>query len=114
MRTGLTGRTAAPLNAAVGLGSAAIGGVRQAAGRVADHFKVRSEAGARAVASASGGGTVGSPAPASTDNANDPAALTRRFRRGQGVREGVLIAAHTIGQGDGGAASEGPNLKERS
>ena len=31
----------------------------------------------------------------------------------QQMREGVLMAAHTIGAGDGGGASEGPNLKSR-
>jgi len=29
------------------------------------------------------------------------------------MREGVMIAAHTMNAGDGGGASEGPNLKQR-
>jgi type IV secretion system protein TrbL len=112
LRTGLKGPAAAPINTAVGLGAAAVGATRQAAARVAGHFQTRSAAGARAVAGATGGGiTGGSPPPA--ENA-DPSALARRFRSGQSVREGVLIAAHAVGQGDGGGASEGPNLKERS
>jgi hypothetical protein len=29
------------------------------------------------------------------------------------MREGALVAAHTIQSGDGGAASEGPDLKQK-
>ena len=54
MRTGLSGPIAAPLNAAVGLGASAAGGLSQAAGRVAGHFQARGTAGQRAVAGAQG------------------------------------------------------------
>jgi hypothetical protein len=29
------------------------------------------------------------------------------------MREGAMIAAHTLNGGDGGGASEGPNLKQK-
>jgi type IV secretion system protein TrbL len=114
LRTGLNGPLAAPLNAAVGLGASAVGGIRQSAGRVADHFRARGTAGARSVA-----GTAGaiSPAPAtasaSSSDASGQPAWAKRFRQTQAVREGVMVAAHTINSGDGGGASEGPNLKQR-
>lgn len=118
MRTGLTGPAAAPINAAVGLGAAAVGGARQAASRIAGHFRARSEAGARAVSSATGGSTIAGSTIGSganqASNAPSQASLVNRLRRSQSVREGVLIAAHTVGQGDAGGASEGPNLKERT
>ena len=115
MRTGLTRPAAAPLNAAVGLSAAAVGGMRQAAAQVAGHFRARSAAGARVVASASGGSMVGgAPLPGSGASPHPSGGWAKRFRSSQTIREGVLIAAHTVGQGDGGGASEGPNLKERS
>ena len=40
-------------------------------------------------------------------------AWASRFKRTQAIREGVLVAAHTLNAGDGGGASEGPNLKQR-
>jgi type IV secretion system protein TrbL len=116
MRTGLTGPAAAPLNAAVGLGAAAAGGVRQATGRLASHFKARGASGARAV---SGGAGAISPSPAAAasgaSGASAPGqpAWAKRFRQTQAVREGALVAVHTLGAGDGGGASEGPNLKQR-
>jgi type IV secretion system protein TrbL len=113
LRTGLTGPAAAPLNAAVGLGAAAVGGVRQAAGRVAAHFQARGATGARAVTSASGVAALSpTPAAAGASTSGQPA-WANRFRRAQAMREGVMVAAHTIGSGDGGGASEGPNLKQR-
>jgi type IV secretion system protein TrbL len=117
IRTGLKGPAAAPINAAVGLGAAGLGSLHQAASRVAGHFHARSQAGARAVSSATGGSTLGgaSGSPAGqTAAASSHAPWVNRFRNGQQIREGVLIAAHAVGQGDGGGASEGPNLKERS
>jgi type IV secretion system protein TrbL len=105
---------AAPLNAAVGFGAAAAGGARQAAARVAGHFQTRSTAGARAVTGASGAANLKpSPASAGSSTSGSQPAWTSRFRRSQQMREGVLMAAHTIGAGDGGGASEGPNLKSR-
>jgi type IV secretion system protein TrbL len=117
LRTGLSGPVAAPLNVAVGLGASAAGGARQAAGRLASHFRARGTGGQRVVAGAAGAIT---PAPAfpttsaGTDGggaAGQPA-WARRFRRGQAIREGVIVAAHTLNAGDGGGASEGPNLKQ--
>ena len=114
LRTGLTGPAAAPLNAAVGLGAAAVGGARQAAARVAGHFQARSTSGARAVTGASGAATLApGPAGAAASSSSGQPAWAKRFRRAQQMREGVLMAAHTIGAGDGGGASEGPNLKSR-
>jgi type IV secretion system protein TrbL len=115
LRTGLKGPMAAPINAAVGLGAAAVGGVRQAASRIAGHFRSRSQAGARAVSSATGGSTLGAGGAAAGQAAASPgqAPWLNKFRRSQRLREGVLIATHAVGQGDGGGASEGPNLKER-
>jgi type IV secretion system protein TrbL len=115
LRTGLKGPMAAPINAAVGLGAAAVGGMRQAASRMAGHFRARSHAGARGVSSATGGSAIGGAAtnPAAAGGARQ-APWLNRFRRSQRLREGVLIATHAVGQGDGGGASEGPNLKERS
>jgi len=114
LRTGLKGPAAAPLNAAVGLGAAAVGGARQAAGRVASHFQSRGAAGARAVTSASGiAGLSPSSAAGSSSAASGQPAWARRFRRAQAMREGVMVAAHTVGSGDGGGASEGPNLKQK-
>jgi type IV secretion system protein TrbL len=114
MRTGLSGPIAAPLNAAVGLGATAAGGLRQTTGRIAGHFRARGTAGARAVAGAAGAIT---PAPASTgassSSASGQPAWAKRFKRSQAMREGVLVATHTLNAGDGGGASEGPNLKQR-
>ena len=114
LRTGLSGPAAAPLNAAVGLGTAAVGGARQAAAQVAGHFKGRASAGARSVTAASG---VAQLAPSTSATAAGGAggqpAWAKRFRRTQALREGVLAAAHAVGQGDAGGASEGPNLKQR-
>lgn len=114
LRTGLKGPVAAPLNAAIGLGAAAVGGARQAASRVAGHFQARSSNGARSVARSSG---VAMMAPAAAGGgaagtAGQPA-WARRFRRSQQLREGALVAAHSLSAGDGGGASEGPNLKHR-
>jgi type IV secretory pathway TrbL component len=116
MRTGLRGPAAAPINAAVGLGAAAMGATRQAASRVAGHFRARSHVGARAVSSATGGSTLsgGAATAGQAGAASGQAPWLNRFRSSQQIREGVLIAAHAVGQGDGGGASEGPNLKERS
>lgn len=113
LRTGLTSPVAAPLNAAIGLSAAAIGGVRQSADHIADHFRSRSAAGARAVAGASGGATFSAAPSDSSSGPSDQAGIMKRFRRGQSVREGLLIAVHTIGQGDGGGGSEGPDLKQK-
>ncbi|HEV7692234.1 MAG TPA: P-type conjugative transfer protein TrbL [Hyphomonadaceae bacterium] len=114
MRTGLSGPIAAPLNAAIGLGASAAGGLRQGAGRIAAHFRTRGINGARAVTAAAG---AVSPAPAAAGAGSGPAsgqpAWARRFRQTQAMREGALVAAHTLGAGDGGGASEGPNLKQR-
>jgi type IV secretion system protein TrbL len=115
LRTGLKGPAAAPINAAVGLGAAAVGGARQAAAQVAGHFRDRSTAGARAVTGAAGAANLTpSPAGAATSAAaTGQPAWAKRFRATQAMREGVLVAAHTIGAGDGGGASEGPNLKQK-
>jgi type IV secretion system protein TrbL len=113
LRTGLSGPAAAPLNAAVGLGTAAVGGVRQAAGRVAGHFRNRASTGARSVTAASGVAQLAPSASAAGAGTSGQPAWAKRFRRTQAMREGVLVAAHTVGQGDGGGASEGPNLKQR-
>ncbi|RYD96869.1 MAG: P-type conjugative transfer protein TrbL [Sphingomonadales bacterium] len=114
LRTGLSGPMAAPLNAAVGLGASAAGGLRQGAGRLSSHFHARGAAGQRGVAAAAG---AISPAPASASAAgggDGQPAWARRFRRSQAVREGMIVAVHTLSAGDGGSASEGPNLKQSS
>ena len=123
MRTGLSGPIAAPLNAAVGLGASAAGGLGQAAGRVAGHFRARGTAGQRAVAGAAGAITpppTSAPTSASATPSSSTSSATsgqpawaNRFKRTQAIREGVLVAAHTLNAGDGGGASEGPNLKQR-
>jgi type IV secretion system protein TrbL len=111
MRTGFTGPGAAPVNAAVGLGAAAVGGIRDIGSRVASHFRARSDAGGRAVLEASGGASTG--ASASAEGATGSPDWVRKFRSAQAMREGALIAAHTIQSGDGGGASEGPDLKQK-
>ena len=123
MRTGLSGPIAAPLNAAVGLGASAAGGLGQAAGRVAGHFRARGTAGQRAVAGAAGAITpppTSAPTSASATPSSSTSSATsgqpawaNRFKRTQAIREGVLVAAHTLNAGDGGGASDGPNLKQR-
>lgn len=116
MRTGLTGPAAAPVNAAVGLGAAAVGGIKDLGARVASHFRARSEAGGRAVFEAAGGSSTAASAGAeggSAQPANSQADWVRKFRRAQAMREGALIAAHTVQSGDGGGASEGPDLKQK-
>lgn len=114
LRTGLNGPLAAPLNAAVGLGASAVGGIRQSAGRVAGHFRARGTAGARAVAGTAGAiSPASATASASSSDASGQPTWAKRFRQTQAVREGVMVAAHTISSGDGGGASEGPNLKQR-
>jgi type IV secretion system protein TrbL len=110
---------AAPLNAAVGLGATAAGGLSHAAGRVAGHFQARGTAGQRAVAGAAGAITPPPTAAPSSGAASQSSATSgqpawaNRFKRTQAIREGVLVAAHTLNAGDGGGASEGPNLKQR-
>ncbi len=113
MRTGLSGPVAAPLNAAIGLGASAAGGMRQAAGRVASQFRNRGTAGQRAVAGAAGAITPAPPSPARPAPGAGQPAWARRFRHAQPLREGVNVAAHTLNAGDGGGASEGPNLKQK-
>jgi type IV secretion system protein TrbL len=113
-RTGLSGGAAAPVNAAVGLGSAAAGGLRQSAARIAAHFSGRQDEGARGVYSSAGM----SASPAATSPSDTSSAARRpdwaaRFRRGQSMREGAMLATHTLGSGDGGGASEGPDLKQK-
>jgi type IV secretion system protein TrbL len=117
LRTGLSGPMAAPLNAAVGLGATAAGGLSHAAGQVAGHFQARGTAGQRAVAGAAGAIT---PPPTSSSASASPSSATsgqpawaNRFKRTQAIREGVLVAAHTLNAGDAGGASEGPTLKQR-
>jgi type IV secretion system protein TrbL len=111
MRTGLTGPAAAPVNAAVGLGAAAVGGIKDLGARVASHFRARADAGGRAVFEASGGSSTAANAGAE-GTASSPDWI-RKFRRAQAMREGALIAAHTVQSGDGGGASEGPDLKQK-
>ncbi len=112
LRTGLKGPMAAPLNAAVGLGATAAGTARQAASRLASHFQSRTTDGARAVTRSSGVATM-APATSSVSGAGGQPDWARRFRQSQHLREGALVAAHTLSAGDGGGASEGPNLKHR-
>jgi type IV secretion system protein TrbL len=111
MRTGLTGPAAAPVNAAVGLGAAAVGGIKDLGARVASHFRARADAGGRAVFEASGGSSMA--ASAAAEGAASSPDWVRKFRRAQAMREGALIAAHTVQSGDGGGASEGPDLKQK-
>ena len=114
LRTGLKGPVAAPLNAAIGLGAAAVGGARQAASQVANHFQTRSTNGARSVTRSSGVATLAPAAgPGGGSDSTGQPGWARRFRRSQQLREGALVAAHTLSAGDGGGASEGPNLKHR-
>ncbi len=122
LRTGMSGPMAAPLNAAVGLGATAIGGARQAAGRAAGRFRTRAANAQRTVATASGAvqttpsaaaGGAGAAAPSASSSASSQPAWTKRFKRAQAMREGVMIATHTVGHGDAGGASEGPNLKQQ-
>jgi type IV secretion system protein TrbL len=116
MRTGLNGPAAAPLNAAVGLGTAAVGGVRMTAGRIRSHFQSRASAGARAVSMSAGAvssSLQAAPSTLSQSSTSTQPDWAKRFRRTQAAREGAMLAAHTIGSGDGGGASEGPNLKQR-
>ncbi|MBI1341176.1 P-type conjugative transfer protein TrbL [bacterium] len=113
LRTGLNGPLAAPLNAAVGLGASAAGSLAQGAGRVASHFRARATTGARVVAGNAG---ALSPMPTAAAGSSTPSgqpAWARRFRRTQAMHQGVMVAAHTLNAGDGGGASEGPNLKQR-
>jgi len=111
LRTGLSGPMAAPLNAAMGLGA------------MAGRYRARGAAGQRAMAGAAGAitppptsaslaGSASSLSAASRSPGGQPA-WASRFRRTQAIREGVLVAAHTLTAGDGGGASEGPSLKQR-
>jgi type IV secretion system protein TrbL len=113
LRTGMTGAAAAPINTAVGLGAAAVGGMRDLGARVAGHFRSRSQAGGQAAFAASGGSSTATAASAANDTASTQPDWAKNFRSAQALREGALIAAHTIQSGDGGGASEGPNLKEK-
>jgi len=116
MRTGLSGPVAAPLNAAIGLGASAAGSMRQAGSRVAGHFRNRGSAGQRAVAGAAGAIVPAPGSPSSPSASGQPGSAqanwAKRFKRSQALREGVFVAAHTLNAGDGGGASEGPNLKQ--
>lgn len=113
LRTGLTGPAAAPLNAAVGLGTAAVGGVRQAADRAASHFRSRASGGQRSVTAASGVSTISAPSSSAGAASSEQPPWAKRFRASQAMREGMLVTAHTLNQGDGSAGSEGPNLKQQ-
>ena len=113
LQTGMRGPPAAPINAAVGLGGAALNGVRDFGARIAAHYQARAKAGSEAVFGAGGGSTTRRIA-ASAPSASDQPDWARSFRRAQTMREGTMLAAHTLQSGDGGGASEGPNLKERS
>jgi type IV secretion system protein TrbL len=117
MRTGLSGPIAAPLNAAVGLGASAAGGHLKAAGRVAGHFRNarNAQASARLLAPPARSRPGQRPI-ASSIIRRHLARANPRGRAGssaQAIREGVAVAAHTLNAGDGGGASEGPNLKQR-
>ncbi len=116
LRTGLESPYAAPLNAAVGLGAAAAGGVRQAAGALASRFRAQAAGGARMVEAAAGGDQNPAPggaagAPVSPGQDGRPG-WANRFRRAQGLRDAVQIAAQTIARGDAHAATQGPDLKQ--
>ncbi len=111
-RTGLSHPAAAPMNAAVGLGEAAVGGVRRQAGHIADHYRARARSGGHAVNAAAGGTSSGMTATSTQSGADADPQWARRFRRAQAMREGTLVAVHTVGSGDGATVSEGPNLKE--
>ncbi|MFT3722141.1 MAG: P-type conjugative transfer protein TrbL [Hyphomonadaceae bacterium] len=115
LRTGLSGPAAAPLNAAIGLGAAAAGNARQSASRIAGHFDARARSAQRAVTGASGVSTIlpSARAPSADHAPDDQPAWAKRFRQGQAIREAALMAAHTLGAGDGAAGSEGPNLKQQ-
>jgi len=117
LRTGLSGPAAAPLNTAIGLGAAAAGGVRQAAGNFVGHFRARASGGQRSVTAASRASTSAVPQTSEQHSASaggdNQAGWARRFRRAQAVREGVIVAARTIGQGDGAASSTGPSLRQQ-
>jgi type IV secretion system protein TrbL len=113
LRTGMNGPLAAPLNAAVGLGAAAAGGLRTSADRIAGHFRDREHAGARTVTGAAGAVTPQPSAASIPTAASGQPAWAKRFRHNQMMREGAMIAAHTMTAGDGGGASEGPTLKQR-
>ena len=69
--------------------------------------------GARTAFAASGGSSTVTAASAANDTASSQPDWAKNFRHAQALREGALIAAHTIQSGDGGGASEGPNLKEK-
>jgi type IV secretion system protein TrbL len=113
LRTGLSGPVGAPLNAAVGLGAAAAGGLRQAAQRIGNHFQARSLQGARSFTGSAGASTLASSSGSPRAASNQQPAWAKRFRAMQAMREGAIVVAHTLGSGDGGGASEGPNLKQR-
>ena len=117
LQTGMTSPAAAPLNAAIGLGGAAMGGVRDLGASIARNFQSRSQGGSEAVFSASGGSTTAPKRPSAGSSGNEPASQpswARNFRSAQVMREGAMMTAHTIQSGDGGGASEGPDLKERT
>ncbi len=111
-RTGLSHPAATPINAAVGLSEAAVGGVRRQASRIGEHYRARAGASAHAVNVAAAGPSSSAAAASATSTGDGQPAWARRFGRAQAIREGALVAAHTIGSGDGGGMSEGPNLKE--
>lgn len=115
LQTGKASPAAAPINAAIGLGGAALGGVRDWGASIARNFQARAQGGSEAVFSASGGSTTRPEAnrPSSAAaNSNQPN-WARNFRQSQAIREGAMMTAHTIQSGDGGGSSEGPDLKER-
>lgn len=117
LQTGMTSPAAAPINAAIGLGGAAMGGVRDLGASIAKNFKSRSQGGSEAVFSASGGSMTApdrsSAAPPGRPPSGQPD-WARNFRSQQAMREGAMMTAHSIQSGDGGGASEGPDLKERT
>ncbi len=105
---------AAGLKGVARAGAGAVGqGVGSVAGRATSGARQSFAAGKRGAFTATGG-TLSSPAdnPGATAGETSAPAWARRLQRGQRLREGATIAAHTVREGDRPASGENPRLRD--
>ena len=113
--SGETGAKAAAAGIA-GIGKAGIGAatgpVRQTSERIANAFRARFDAGARAAYTASGGSVPETGAPASSQAPAATPDWAGRLRRSQHFSHGVSTTAHAVRSGDHGGGSTRVDLSE--
>ena len=110
-RSGAAGTAAGTAGMAKAGAGAAGKGVRDAGDRLVSGIRESYQSGERGGFTATGGTLPETPPPqASMASPDTPPAWADRLRRGQRLREGVTIAAHTIRDGDRPGSAESPRL----